>query len=83
MLRRGSAKCRDHNAIVHGIWVAAFEYGIGLWIERVDSDDNIADEPSRKEFGTLHGLGAVEYDPVEKPDTWSVRLTTLGDAVCG
>ena len=56
-LLRGSARKIDHNRIVHGVWAFCLVNAIGLWIERVASDDNIADEPSREVYSTVDGLG--------------------------
>ena len=62
-LGRGSAKADDHNLIVHAIWLLAARMNAGLWIERVGTHDNIADSPSREEYGVLEALGAVKTEP--------------------
>ena len=36
--------------LVHSIWHHAFVKKIRLWIERVPSEENIADNPSRFEY---------------------------------
>ena len=54
---KGSAKQFDHNQIVHDIWSMALVGKVALWIERVPSKFNIADSPSRHEWGILHDLG--------------------------
>lgn len=62
-LLRGSAKALDHNRLVHEVWSFALRHGIGLWLERVPSALNIADEPSRGETSTVRGLGAQLTEP--------------------
>ena len=44
----GSGKAFDQNAIVHSIWMKLTELGCGAWIERVPTEANIADSPSRR-----------------------------------
>ena len=61
---KGSAQASDHNEIVHEIWTYAFEHGIKLWIERVPSEDNISDCPSRQEYELMTALGATWCEPV-------------------
>ena len=62
-LRAAAAKCEDHNLIVHAIWLMAAKAGIGLWIERVGSHDNISDEPSRESYELLEAVGAKWEEP--------------------
>ena len=61
---KGSAKAFDQNQIVHQIWTLAFELGIQLWIERVPSEDNISDCPSRFDYRLMDELGAIWCRPV-------------------
>ena len=63
ILRRGSGRCDDHNNIVHAIWTVAVRLRAGVWIERVCSEENIADEPSRQHYETVNGLGAQWTEP--------------------
>ena len=63
-MRTGAAKCSDHNLIVHDIWLCAASIGCGLWVERVGTHDNIADDPSRESYGLLQALGARWIQPV-------------------
>ena len=62
-LRTGAARSTDHNLIVHGLWLHARRSGYDIWIERVASQENIADLPSRGSFEVMKGLGAQEMDP--------------------
>ena len=61
--QKGSSKAEDHNSLVHEIWTLALEYGMSLWIDRVPSDDNLSDLPSREEYDLLHQMGAVWRTP--------------------
>ena len=54
----------DHSAVVHGIWKKAAEIGARIWVERVPTKDNIADDPSREDYGLLDKLKAVRVAPV-------------------
>ena len=54
----GAAKAHDHNRIVHGIWAHAFHSRFNLWLERVPTENNIADAPSRFDYRLLNELGA-------------------------
>ena len=68
---RGSAKSADHNSLVHGIWSAALIGKVGLWVERVATDDNLSDLPSREDFGLLQQIGAVWCKPRISEHIWS------------
>ena len=57
-LSKGRARAVDHNLLVHFTWLMAWKYDIGLWIERMGTKGNIADLPSREEYGLLRGIGA-------------------------
>ena len=45
-------------------WQQALRNRTKVWLERVASDDNIADEPSRDEYGLMNLLGARWRPPV-------------------
>ena len=62
--RRGTAKAWDHCAIVHQVWTQAVMNRTHLWIERVDSESNISDCPSRMRYTLLEELGAVWRAPL-------------------
>ena len=59
-LRRGTARKLDHAQLVHHQWLHAAVHGMELRVKRVATHDNIADLPSRGEFGILREHGAVE-----------------------
>ena len=68
--RKGSARSWDHASLVHCLWTKAAKLGIDLQVERVPSDDNIADLPSREEYCLLRSLGAVFEEPLLDKDFW-------------
>ena len=43
----GTAKSFDHCTLVHALWKTFAELKISVWLERVASKLNIADNPSR------------------------------------
>ena len=44
---KGCSKSFDHNSLVHVIWKRCAELRLGIWVERVPTKVNIADDPSR------------------------------------
>ena len=80
-IKRGSSKREDHNLMVHAIWLMCARKDMTIWLERVPTDDNISDCPSRQDYRLLQQLGAVWAEPkMEKaflePDDWrNVALT--------
>ena len=68
--RRGSAKAWDHTCVVHAIWVKAAMLRCRMWVERVPSALNIADLPSRKEYGLMAAMGTVWVPPVLDKMFW-------------
>ncbi len=61
---KGSARAFDQNALVHEIWALAFEHRIHLWVERVASEYNISDSPSRRKYAIMHDVYAKWRQPV-------------------
>ena len=47
-VRRGSAVQLDHAQLVHEQWFEAARAGLSIFVQRVATDDNIADVPSRE-----------------------------------
>ena len=43
----GCSKSFDHNSLVHAMWRKFAELQICVWVERVPTAVNIADDPSR------------------------------------
>ena len=69
-LRKGTTEAWDHNLLVHGVWLLAAKARIGLWVERVPTDDNISDDPSREAYALLESIGANWCEPVVPPHLW-------------
>ena len=69
--RRGSAKAWDHNHIVHALWVKAAMLRCHLWVDRVPTKVNIADLPSREEYGLLRAMHTKFVEPVLDEMFWS------------
>jgi len=61
--QKGTSKAFDHNALVHQIWTFALAHGIKLWVERVPTKENIADDPSRFHYKLLDDLKARWKQP--------------------
>ena len=70
-LRRGSTVSMDHNAIIHMTWLVAARNSSGVFVERVRTKDNIADDPSRCEYRWMHALGATWRKPRLPCELWS------------
>ena len=68
--RKGTARSWDHARIVHCIWKKAVTLGAHIWVQRVPTDDNIADLPSREKYGLLERIGAVHTEPFLGPEFW-------------
>ena len=65
--------------LVYAVWLEAIRHGLTLWFERVPSDDNIADEPSRSMFATVQDvLGAAYVAP--RGTEYLCKLSQLPDA---
>ena len=45
--RRGSCREFDQGCLIHTIWLKLAQLRCGVWVERVPTEDNIADHPSR------------------------------------
>ncbi len=61
---KGSAQAFDQNALVHEIWALAFEHRIHIWVERVPSEYNISDCPSRISYTIMRDVYAKWRPPV-------------------
>ena len=73
--RAGVASSWDHTCIVHCLWKKAVQLRADLFIDRVPSDDNIADLPSREDYELLRVIDAVWRTPLlddefHCPDAW-------------
>ena len=82
---RGYAKLFDHTCVVHSIWLKALELGTGIFVSRVPSKLNLADDPSREDYRLLERMGAVRRKPWIDPrflqrDAWASLLSASATA---
>ena len=73
--RKGAVASWDHNQIIHSIWLKLAQLKVGAHVERVPTDANIADLPSRCKFELLMKLGGSWQRPILddifwKSDSW-------------
>ena len=80
-LAKGSARSADHNRLVHIVWTLAARFRIGLWVERVASEWNVADEPSREVPFAMVTLGAQWETPSTTWDLSELWIEFTG-AIC-
>ena len=69
-LIKGYARASDLAKIVHAFAATNLGLQCEVWFEYVRSKANIADLPSRGEFGLLHSLGASRVDLVLPLPQW-------------
>ena len=55
----GGARCADHNEIVHRVWGLCYECCMNPWFDRVPTDDNVSDGPTRSDFSVVDALGCL------------------------
>ena len=72
---KGSSRAWDHSCIIHCMWTFFALHGIEVWIERVPTESNLADLPSREEFALLDKLHIHKSVPLllpcfENPASW-------------
>ena len=78
--RKGGAKQFDHGSLVHGIWLFAAKHSIDLRVDRVPTEENISDLPSREEYELMKTAGIQRVQPkldreFQNPCAWeSLRL---------
>ena len=78
----GRARVFDHTMLIHSIWTLALEASISLYVSRVPTKENIADDPSRERYWLLDQMGAQAVEPkldarFRHPDAWeSVRISS-------
>ena len=75
-LWKGSSAATDQNLQVHAVWLLAARNNFSLYIARVASAENIADEPSRHKYDSLERMGAVWRSPtlpsqLWRPESWA------------
>ena len=62
-LKAGSAKVADHNRLVHAMWLLAAENDVGMFVDRVSTNENVSDYPSRGSFTVLKAINASRRKP--------------------
>ncbi len=74
-LRKAYSSSNFLAAIAGQFWKRAIELDVGVWINRVPSDDNISDPISRGDERIAKALGAIRLEgcPV-KPEEWAFLL---------
>ena len=63
-LVRGYSPTTDSSPIIGRCWVTAAEFGMDIYIDRVESKSNLSDGPSRFDFSDMVALKAVQVSPV-------------------
>ena len=58
ILGRGSAKESGQNQLAHVFWLRCVKIDTDVRIERVASENNIVDDPSRERYGLMDAIGA-------------------------
>ena len=56
ILKKGCANAADHRALAHAFWSVIWALDMRVVIERVPTELNIADLPSREEYALLAKL---------------------------
>ena len=78
--RKGGAKEFDHGSLVHAIWLFTARHSIDLRVDRVPTEDNLSDLPSREEYELMKLAGIERVQPkldseFQNPCAWeSLRL---------
>ena len=84
--RKGAAKNENANKAVHALWSLAALKHIGVWVDRVPTDANIADGPSREKYEVLEDVLQAEWvtpiilDSFYTPDCWYEIPEIMGSA---
>ena len=55
---KGDSPTQDLCAYAGSLWRAALSLQVGLYVDRVPTDGNPADDPSRRRFDLLERMGA-------------------------
>ena len=83
-VKSGKAKAFDHTCLAHCLWVQLIKLKTEVFIQRVPTEVNIADLPSREEYSLLESIGAEWVQPrldqlLCRPDSWeSLSLSHQG-----
>ena len=76
-LVRGTCKEFDHGCITHALWKRFVELGMSVFVRRVPTEVNIADDPSREDYWLADNLPAREVaglldECFHKPSAWAM-----------
>ena len=64
-LRKGVGAKDELNSAIHQFWVVAAREKFGVYIDRVPTEVNIADGPSREDYGLISkAIGAQWVKPI-------------------
>ena len=69
-LRKGGARSSDHNLLIHAVWLLAARNQFGVYIRRVGTHDNIADDPSREAYELFNLLDVPYKNPRLPSELW-------------
>ena len=69
-LIKGHSQHPVSMSIVEQVWTQELELHSGSWYDRVPSDSNPADDPSRGSCQELIDAGAIQVSPVLPPEWW-------------
>ena len=61
---KGGGHNKVCNVVIGKVWLEVAKLDCDLHVARVESKTNLADGPSRDDFGMLHAIGAVFVEPV-------------------
>ena len=72
----------DHACVAHCLWLKMAQIKMEAYVDRVPTKDNIADLPSREEYGLLMQIGARHIEAkldtaFMAPGAWD-SLSVLG-----
>ena len=73
--RRGTAREFDHCCIAHSLWTKILHLHASVYVDRVPTEENLADLLSREEYDLLRWIGAVKVparldDRFYEPGAW-------------
>ena len=80
--RRGSTRQFDQNCLVHALWKRFVQLNVGVWVMRVPTKDNIADDPSREDYELLWRIGAARVEAMLE-DVFLQAQTWQALSLCG
>ena len=73
-LKAVSAKAADHNRLVRAMWLLAAETDVGLFVDRVSTNENVSDYQNRGSFTVLKAINASIRKPKLPGELWPVDM---------